>query len=273
MALRFILIVAVLLFAFGSIQVAVLGDSPSDNPPTCFLSALEHAENSSLLDLLCRAIYAFTLSGLPLAPVPNAYCFSRAQSPALSVHSPLSRLSAFPPPFNNSHPIKMPKERLRMISRCGGSRGRATAQHSSTTLDPPEDALVYLATRSGRDRGRGHDRGDACMHHVHPTARYRIPCSLANSSFIVSVTIERCEHNLGPGAVQQRAMEEQRLVSQISTPRQGTGSMPATHSEANVGPSTRGEPSNSAVHSSDSMDSGQFGCRVIEEQPSTSDED
>jgi len=159
----------------------------------------------------------------------------------------------------------MPKERLRMISRCGGSRGRATAQHISTSLDPSEEVSTYPATRSGRGRGHGQDRGEACQHHVHPTSHYRIPCSLANSSFIVSVTIERCEHNSGLGAAHQRAIEEQKVASQTATLRQGTRSMPTTHSEANVGPSTRGEPSSSAICSSDSMDSGHFGCRVIEE--------
>jgi len=76
-----------------------------------------------------------------------------------------------------------------------------------------------------------------------------------------------------PTAVHQGATEDQRGASQIATPNQGTGSMPTTISEANVGPSKKGEPSSSALYSSDSMDSSQFGCRVIEEQSSTPAED
>jgi len=43
----------------------------------------------------------------------------------------------------------------------------------------------------------------------------------------------------------------------------------------NAGPSApaRGDPSTSTAHPSDSKDSDQFGCRITEEQPSTSDED
>lgn len=275
MALSLILIAVVPTHAFGSIKVAVPGDSLSDSSSTYFPSALVHAESSSLLVCLCWAICAFAISGLHSAPVPDAHNFSWAQSSALSVHTPLSRFFALPPPFISPHPIKMPRERLRMVSRRDSSRGRATHQHSSTTLDPSEDASVYLATRSGRGKGRGQARGRACMHHAHPTARFRIPCSLANSSFIVSMTIEKCENAMGSGAIQHGVPAEQRLASQIATPRHVSGGMPTMHTEANVGPSepARGESSSSAVHSSISMDSGQFGYRIVEEQLSTSNED
>lgn len=49
-----------------------------------------------------------------------------------------------------------------MISRHGGSRGRATAQHVSSSLDPLEEVQVYPTTRSGRGRGHGRGRGEAC---------------------------------------------------------------------------------------------------------------
>lgn len=104
MALRLIFIIVVLWFALGSVQVAVLGFSPSESLPACSLSALVNDENSSRLVLLCRAFYALICSGLPSAPLPKAFCFSRAQFPALSVISSLIRSSAFPPLFNFSLP-------------------------------------------------------------------------------------------------------------------------------------------------------------------------
>jgi len=68
-------------------------------------------------------------------------------------------------------------------------------------------------------------------------------------------------------------MEAQRGVRQTTTPNQEIGSMPTTTSEANIVPSMKGEPSRSTLHSSESMDSSEFGCQVMEEQPSTSAED
>lgn len=255
------------MLAITSVQAAVWGDSTSVRLPACLPSTPVCAANSFLLVLLCRASCFFIHLGLPPTPSPIALCLSKAQTPVLSVHSSFRNSPTFPPPCISSHLNGMPRERQRLISRRGGARGRVVAQHFS------EEASAYPATRSGRGRGRGRGRDVVCSHHVHPMARYRIPCMLANSSFIVSVTIERCEHSMAPAAVHQGATEDQRGASQTTTPNQGTGSMPTTISEANVCPSKKGEPSSSALYSSDSMDSSQFGSRVIEEQPSTSAED
>lgn len=48
----------------------------------------------------------------------------------------------------------------------------------------------------GRTTGRGSAPGSGdipeCGHVENPTVRYRIPCTLANSTFIISVSVENC---------------------------------------------------------------------------------
>lgn len=268
MALSLFLIPVVLSQAFSAIKAAAPGDSLS-------LSVI-----LSLLVCLCWASSAFTISVFHSAPAPGAHSFVRAQSPLLSGYSALSRLPLCTRPSVTSLCITMLRERLKMGSRRGGSRGRATHQHSSTTSYPSSNALDfcclnYSATKSGMGKGRGQARIGVCEHHAHPTTRFCIPCSLENSSFIVSMTIEKCENAKGSGATQLGVPVDQRLASPKVTQRKLTGGLSAVNSKANVGPSApaRGEPSGSVVHPSDSNDSDQFGCRIVEEQPSTSDED
>lgn len=83
------------------------------------------------------------------------------------------------------HPLNaaMPRERPRLLSRHGGSGGQAASQWSSETMEPGRSSPPVI--RGRRDRGRGRIGRVECEHAAHPTMRYRIPCSLANSTFIV----------------------------------------------------------------------------------------
>ena len=96
----------------------------------------------------------------------------------------------------------------------------------------------------------------------------------SNSSFIVSVTIEKCEDAQGSGEAHPGVLVDQRMEKLNDNQRQFMGGLSVVNSEANTSPSTpaRGEPTGSEVHQSDSKDSPQFGCRVVEE-PYTSEDD
>jgi len=104
--------------------------------------------------------------------------------------------------------------------------------------------------------------------------RYRIPCSLANSTFIVSVTIEKCEDNRGTGAAHPEALAEQRMANPVDNQRQVMGGASLMNLVVSAGPSAPacGEPIGSVVPHSDSEDSLQFGCRVVEEPYTSEDE-
>lgn len=208
------------------------------------------------------------------ALVPSSYGSIGVQFPPHSGHSSPCICS-----FDKPLYIAMPREQPRMGSRRGGSRGRATSQRSTPISYSSLDALEPgwsspPVTRSGRGRGRGQVRMVDCEHASHPTVRYRILCSLANSTFIVSVTIEKCEDARGSGVAHPGVLADQRMVNQIENQRQVMGGTSMVNPVVPAGPSApaRGEPTGSAAHHSDSEDSLQFGCRVIEEPYTSEDE-
>lgn len=95
------------------------------------------------------------------------------------------------------HPLSftMHRERLRGISRRGSFSGRAHSPSSSI-----EDSSEHRRPR-GRPPGRGRiveppERME-CGHTEHPMVRYRLPCTLANSTFFVTVSVEHCRNPWG----------------------------------------------------------------------------
>lgn len=173
----------------------------------------------------------------------------------------------------------MQRERQRMLSRRGGSRGRAISQQ---TTSPTRSFMEMIdsgrssppATRSGRGRSRGRGSRNNCEHEAHPTVRFRIPCTLAHATFIVSVTIEQCEDSRD----QDDAPPETSAVQRMATPTDSQQPILCSSALANqtvsAGPSepVPREPTGVAAQHSDSEDSLQYGCRVVEE-PYTTDDD
>jgi len=153
------------------------------------------------------------------ALVPGAYDSVGVLFPSQSGHSPPCFYS-----FDKPLHIAMPREWPRMGSRRGGSRGCATSQRSTPISYSSSDAMEPErssppVTRSGRGRGRGRGRIVDCEHAAHPTVRYHIPCTLANSTFIVSVTIEKCEDLRGQGVAHPEIPADQRMVTPIDSKR------------------------------------------------------
>ena len=175
--------------------------------------------------------------------------------------------------------IAIPRERPRMGCKRGGSRGRATSQRSAPISPSSSDELEPErsgppVTKAGRGRGRGRGRMAECEHATHPTVRYRIPCTLANSTFIVSVTIEKCEDLRGHAVAHPEIPAEQRMAPPIDSQRPVMGSSSMANQVVPAGPSeqARGEPTGSVVLHSDLEDSLQYGCRVVEEPYATDDD-
>jgi hypothetical protein len=164
--------------------------------------------------------------------------------------------------FQFSFHFRMPGERLRLSSRRGGSRGgsrgRANPQRSSHSTESSSNGIDSRGARQGRGRGRGRARATVCAHSSHPSTRFRFPCSLDNSTYYVSVRIEKCDN-----AVPPEVSEEQRPPSPVLCQR----AQPADTSGAVAGPS---EPEKDDEPYTDSSASDQYGCRIVEEQPSTS---
>lgn len=231
------------------------------------------------------------VSGLLIAP---AQAFLQPSSARLSLTSlpdsafafpfimgkPLIRLPASPAqPLCLAH-FAMPRERPHMGCRRGSARGRATRRRSPTSSDPTSEALDFRSfrtpvTRGSRSRGIGLDRIQVGEHHsqLH-SARFRIPCSLGNATFIVSVAIELVENVVGSEDALQAAppvnsRENPSNLQQMSLER------PIASHTANKGrEAPSGDiPSTSAAHSSVSIDSDHYGCRIVEEDPMTSNED
>lgn len=201
-----------------------------------------------------------------LAPVQRAHVLVSCSPPCISA-------------LVNTLYNAMLRERPRMGSRRGGSRGCATSERSAP-ISP--SSLVEVApeqnrpqvSRAGRGRGHGRGRLVECEHAAHPTVCNRIPCTLANSTFLVSVTIENCANLSGQAAAHQKIPREQGTAPPIDTQRPVTGSSSLATQAAPDGPSepAPGVPTGSVVLRSDSKDSLQFGCKVVEE-PYTTDDD
>lgn len=176
--------------------------------------------------------------------------------------------------------LAMQRERLRMSSRRGGSRGQASTQRNE--ISPSSSVVVTSDHRCfhGRAASRGNapGRGEilVCRHTEHPTIRYRIPCTLANSTFIVSVSVEHCDNSRG----QMEAMQGNPPPAQGTTPiidmqvptidlqRLIRESLSPATQAARAGPS---EPA-SRIQLSDSDDPQQYRGKVEEEPYTTEDE-
>lgn len=233
-------------------------------------------------------------------PATIAHVLSKAASPVACV-----RLQ-----FINS---TMQRERQRMCSRRGGSRGRATTQRqgpispSSSSIEVTSVPQQLHGSSDGGGRGTGRDGRVEGGQDEYPTFRYRLPCPLANSTLIITVTVE-------PGAIQsaqadaiqatpppghgtEPIMERQHhgredspiachsVLAGTSQYVHGRGSAidlerpvkecsPLACPSALAGPSepVLGRPSSAVIPLSDSDDSLLFGCRV-EEAPYTTDEE
>jgi len=101
----------------------------------------------------------------------------------------------------SSHNSEMQRERLRQSSRRGISRGQASSQRRA----PSPSSSIEVSSDRRRSRGRAVGRGSAaeyreimdCGHSEHPMVRYRIPCTLSNSTFFVTVSVEHCNNPRG----------------------------------------------------------------------------
>jgi len=176
--------------------------------------------------------------------------------------------------------LAMQRERLRMSSRRGSSRGRASTQR--TAISP--SSSVEVTSDHRRFHGRATSRGNAprcgeileCGHTEHPTVGYRIPCTLANSTFIVSVSVEHCGNSRGqmeatqgnPPPAQGTAPIIDVQVPTIDLPCPIRESLSPATQAARAGPS---EPA-PRIQLSDSDDPQQYRGKVEEESYTTDDE-
>lgn len=129
---------------------------------------------------------------------------------------------------------KMQRERLRMSSRRGGSRGSAATQRPINSPSSSVEITSELNRNPSRLAGRSNvrERGEImdCGHVEHPAVRYRIPCTLENNTLIVSVTVEHCSSLRGKLMVDMQAPRvDMRRPTRVDIP-------PATQ-EADAGPS------------------------------------
>jgi len=189
--------VATPMLAISSVPATVGGDSSIVRRSVYLPSTPACVSFSVMVVSLYKAFCVSNHLSPPPAPCFIAFCSSLALSPVLSVHSAIKISPAFPLQCYSSLIERMPQERQRLISRRGGARGCAAAHPFSA------EGSAYPATRSGRGRVHGHGREAhgreaECLHHVHPTACYRIPYTLVNSTFIVYLTIKWCEQSLAP---------------------------------------------------------------------------
>lgn len=179
--------------------------------------------------------------------------------------------------------FSMPILRQRMGCRRGGSRGRPICQPSSSTKDSSSCSSRFGSdrhptTRRGRGRGRGQYVLQSSSHNIHAhMARFQIPCTLSDHSFIASVTIQLSKGTVGlvsatldattetrekesPGTSQFHSQQNKALggsASQVMSTRESRGVLIEGGS-----PSEEGHPSYDDYSSS-------FGCRIIKKTPST----
>lgn len=174
----------------------------------------------------------------------------------------------------------MQRERLRMSSRHGSSRGRSSTQWPAIL----PSSSVEVTSEQNRSQGRlaGHSnvlgQGEImdCGHTVHPTVRYWIPCTLANTTLIVSVSVEHCSNFRGlledlhgnPPQVQRTTPIVDMQVPVVDMQCPTRESIPPATQAACAGPS---EPAQRTLFSN-SEESHKFKCKVEDEPYTTDDE-
>lgn len=180
----------------------------------------------------------------------------------------------------------MPKLRQRMGCKRGSSRGRVIRQPSSSTSDSSSYSSGfcsdrYPVTRSGRGRSRGQHNSASKSHNSHShTARFQFPCTLSNYSFIASVTIELREGSAGLvaatlGVTMETRAEDSPGTSQFyNKQNKDPGGTATQDMQTEVGPSvpTSGGSSGKEGYPSEDDDPYNYGCRIVEESPSTTHE-
>lgn len=174
----------------------------------------------------------------------------------------------------------MQRERPRMSSCRGSSRGRASSHRPAISPSSSVEATSDQNRSQGRPAGRGnvHGRGEImdCGHTEHPTVRYRIPCTMANTTLIVSVSVEHCSNFRGqledthgnPPQVQRTAPIVDMQVPVVDMQRPTRESIPPATQAACAGPS---EPAQRTLLS-DLEESQKFKCKVEDEPYTTDDE-
>lgn len=99
------------------------------------------------------------------------------------------------------HNSSMQRERQRGISRRGSYSGRAPSQrHAPSPSSSIEVSSERRRTRGmppGRERAADFQERMECGHSEHPMVRYRIPCTLSNSTSFVTVSVEHCSNPWG----------------------------------------------------------------------------
>lgn len=136
----------------------------------------------------------------------------------------------------------MQHERLRMSSRRGSSRGRASTQRPAISPSFSVEVTTEQNRSQGRLAGRGNVLGREeimdCGHTEHPAVRYRIPCTLATTTLIVSVSVEHCSNFRGqlkdlhgnPPQVQRTAPIVDMQVPVVDMQRPTRESIPPSYS-------------------------------------------
>jgi len=174
----------------------------------------------------------------------------------------------------------MQRERLRMSSRRGSSRGRASTKRPA--ISP--SSSVEVTTEQNRSQGKLAGHGNVlgwgeimdCGHTEHPTVRYRIPCTLENTTLIVSVSVEHYSNFRGqledlhgnPPQVQRTAPIVDMQVPVVDMQRPTRESTPPATQAACAGPSELAQ----RTLLSDSEESQKFKCKVEDEPYTTDDE-
>lgn len=183
----------------------------------------------------------------------------------------------------------MPRLRQRMSCTRGSSWGQVNHQASSSTTEPSPFSSDFYSdrhpvTRSGHGQGRGQLNLVAHSLNSPPNTTYlQFPCSLNNVSFLASVTIELSEvtssqDSMTFGATLEMRAEDRHGTTQFDNKQSkapGPSKCIATQvkdNQAGLSVPSRGGSSRKEGHPSEDEDLYNYGCRIIEDHPSTSHE-
>lgn len=137
---------------------------------------------------------------------------------------------------------------------------------------------IHPAPRRGRGHGRGNLAAMSNPHHTHEhSARFQIPCTLNNNSFIATITIQLSDGAVGlvseiPNVTSKPGVEDFPGTAQNSSQQ---GDVPRGSASQNKPPlacsniPSEGGPPKEEGPPSDDDDFSSFGCRIVEEFPST----